>query len=35
MLVDDHPIVRERLAELINHESDLVVCGAADARAGA
>jgi len=26
-LVDDHPIVRERLAELISQESDLEVCG--------
>lgn len=30
LLVDDHPIVRERLAELINDEPDLVVCGEAD-----
>jgi DNA-binding NarL/FixJ family response regulator len=30
LLVDDHPIVRERLAELINLESDLLVCGEAD-----
>jgi DNA-binding NarL/FixJ family response regulator len=29
LLVDDHPIVRERLGELINQESDLVVCGEA------
>jgi DNA-binding NarL/FixJ family response regulator len=28
-IVDDHPMVRERLAQLINHESDLVVCGEA------
>ena len=26
MLVDDHPIVRERLAELINQQADLTVC---------
>ena len=26
LLVDDHPIVRERLAELINQQPDLVVC---------
>ena len=26
LLVDDHPIVRERLAELINQQSDMVVC---------
>jgi DNA-binding NarL/FixJ family response regulator len=35
MLVDDHPIVRERLAELINHESDLIVCGEAEDGPGA
>ena len=29
-IVDDHPIVRERVAELINQESDLVVCGEAE-----
>ena len=29
-LVDDHPIVRERLAELINQEADLVVSGEAE-----
>lgn len=28
-LVDDHPMVRERLAQIINHESDLIVCGEA------
>ena len=27
LVVDDHPIVRERVAELINQEPDLVVCG--------
>ncbi|MEI8315404.1 MAG: response regulator transcription factor [Verrucomicrobiota bacterium] len=27
LLVDDHPIVRERLAELINQQADLVVTG--------
>jgi len=26
IVVDDHPMVRERLAQLINRESDLVVC---------
>lgn len=30
LLVDDHPIVTQGLAEMINHEKDLVVCGAAD-----
>jgi DNA-binding NarL/FixJ family response regulator len=29
-LVDDHPIVRQGLALLINREPDLVVCGEAD-----
>jgi DNA-binding NarL/FixJ family response regulator len=29
-VVDDHPIVRERVAELINQEPDLVVCGEAE-----
>ena len=27
IIVDDHPIVREGLADLINKEKDLVVCG--------
>lgn len=30
LIVDDHPIVRQGLAELINHESDLAVCGQAE-----
>ena len=29
LIVDDHPLVRERVAELINQEPDLVVCGEA------
>ena len=29
-LVDDHPVVRERLAEIIAEESDFVVCGQAE-----
>src|SRR5262245_43275063 len=29
-LVDDHPIVREGLTEMINHEEDLTVCGTAE-----
>jgi len=29
VIVDDHPIVRERLIEVINRESDLWVCGEA------
>ena len=27
MLVDDHPVMREGLAQLINHEPDLSICG--------
>jgi DNA-binding NarL/FixJ family response regulator len=27
MLVDDHPVMREGLAQLINHEPDLTICG--------
>src|SRR5271155_3201701 len=30
LLVDDHPIVRQGLALLIDREADLVVCGEAD-----
>lgn len=29
-IVDDHPIVHQGLAELINHEEDLTVCGYAE-----
>jgi DNA-binding NarL/FixJ family response regulator len=32
LLVDDHPLVRERLAEIINREPDLAVCGEAEDR---
>jgi DNA-binding NarL/FixJ family response regulator len=32
VIVDDHPIVRERLAEIINREADLYVCGEAEDR---
>jgi DNA-binding NarL/FixJ family response regulator len=32
LLVDDHPMVRERLAEIINREADLTVCGEAEDR---
>lgn len=32
LLVDDHPLVRERLAEVFSHEPDLMVCGEADTR---
>jgi DNA-binding NarL/FixJ family response regulator len=34
-LVDDHPMIRERLAEVIQREQDLVVCGEAEDRHGA
>jgi DNA-binding NarL/FixJ family response regulator len=30
LLVDDHPIVRQGLAELIDHEKDLSICGTAE-----
>src|SRR5216684_1958850 len=32
LLVDDHPLVRERLAEVINREADLMVCAEAEDR---
>src|SRR5262245_43209482 len=32
LLVDDHPMIRERLAEVIQREEDLVVCGEAESR---
>lgn len=32
VVIDDHPLVRERLVELINREPDLKVCGEADDR---
>jgi DNA-binding NarL/FixJ family response regulator len=35
LVVDDHPIVREGLALLINQESDLLVCGEAEEATGA
>jgi DNA-binding NarL/FixJ family response regulator len=35
LLVDDHPIVRERLGDLIAEEPDLVVCGEAEDGHGA
>jgi DNA-binding NarL/FixJ family response regulator len=35
LIVDDHPMMRQGLAQLINHESDLVVCGEADTAAQA
>jgi DNA-binding NarL/FixJ family response regulator len=30
LIVDDHPMIRERLAEVIQKEQDLVVCGEAE-----
>ncbi len=35
VLVDDHPIVRERLAEVITRESRLAVCGEAESHSQA
>jgi DNA-binding NarL/FixJ family response regulator len=35
VLVDDHPVLREGFAELINHEPDLHVCGQAATAASA
>jgi DNA-binding NarL/FixJ family response regulator len=32
LLVDDHPLVRERLAEIIKREPDLDICGEAEDR---
>jgi DNA-binding NarL/FixJ family response regulator len=32
ILVDDHPVVRDGLAEAINHEADLTVCAVAEDR---
>ena len=32
LLVDDHPVVRDGLAEVINREPDLMVCAAAEDR---
>ena len=30
LIVDDHPIIRHGLCQLINHEQDLFVCGEAE-----
>ena len=30
VIVDDHPLVRDRLSQLINHEQDMSVCGEAE-----
>jgi DNA-binding NarL/FixJ family response regulator len=32
VLVDDHPMVRERIAEIVSRESGLTICGGADDR---
>jgi DNA-binding NarL/FixJ family response regulator len=32
VIVDDHPLIRDRLVELINREPDLMVCGEAEDR---
>src|SRR5712691_13105606 len=34
-IVDDHPLVREGLTNLINGQNDLIVCGEAEDSAGA
>src|SRR5438046_8951034 len=34
-IVDDHPLVRDGLANFINQQADLVVCGEAEDSAGA
>ncbi len=35
LVVDDHPIVRQGLAQMVNREPDLVICGEAEEAAGA
>jgi DNA-binding NarL/FixJ family response regulator len=30
IIIDDHPLVRERLAQIINHEPDMTICGEAE-----
>jgi DNA-binding NarL/FixJ family response regulator len=35
LIVDDHPMMRQGLAQLINHEPDLTACGEADSAAQA
>jgi len=35
LIVDDHPVVREGLASILDHEQDLQVCGQAEDAAGA
>lgn len=35
LIVDDHPVLRHGISQLINNESDLVVCGEAETAPGA
>jgi DNA-binding NarL/FixJ family response regulator len=35
LLVDDHPLLRQGIGQMVNAEPDLVVCGEAEDRAGA
>jgi DNA-binding NarL/FixJ family response regulator len=35
LLIDDHPLLRKGIGQLINEQEDLVVCGEAEDRAGA
>ena len=35
LLVDDHPLLRQGIGQLVNQQPDLVVCGEAENRAGA
>ncbi len=35
LIVDDHPLIRERLGEILGREPDLTVCGEAEDRGGA
>jgi len=35
LLVDDHPLLRQGISQLINQQPDLTVCGEAEDRAGA
>lgn len=35
LIVDDHPLIRERLADILHREEDLTVCGEAEDRHGA
>ncbi|MBI5773859.1 MAG: response regulator transcription factor [Verrucomicrobia bacterium] len=35
LLVDDHPLLRQGISQLVNQQADLTVCGEAEDRAGA